>query len=36
MAIDGNSSAVTSNSYSAGVPVDNADGASDELRIQLA
>jgi hypothetical protein len=36
MAIDGRSSAVTSSSYSDGVAVDNAEGARDELRIQLA
>ena len=36
MAIDGSSNAVTSNSYSDGVPVDTAAGARAELRIQLA
>jgi hypothetical protein len=36
MAIDGSSSAVTSNSYSDEVSVDTADGARAEPRIQLA
>ena len=36
MAIDGSSNAVTSNSYSDGVPVDTAAGARAELRIELA
>jgi hypothetical protein len=36
MAIDGSSSAVTSSSYSEGDVVDSAEGARDELRIQLA